>query len=299
MKKEVLTLIILAPAISELLSGSTPLKEFIQPPMLIILVGTYGLSALAIREIWIRLNGSVESLFTLGLAFGVIVEGFITNSFYNPRWHDLSLLANYGRVWGINTVWMITLMSYHAIYSIFLPITIVNLKYKSQTPWLGKKRLTAAIFISLLFVLAMRSKLSSYQPPQHLTALSLLLIASFILISAMIKGPKRDREGLTCVKSYLYGLTLSFSWFTSFYYLPKKKVNPLIDILTFITIWIIIYGSTMHQKIRAKELSAAICGFLTLLIFISIPQTKTGGTIIGIIAAILMVAFYRSIGKAF
>jgi hypothetical protein len=61
-----LVLLLLAPAIGELLSGSSPLAEYFTPFSLTILTALYGGGALLAREIKIRWRKGVGSLLLLG-----------------------------------------------------------------------------------------------------------------------------------------------------------------------------------------------------------------------------------------
>jgi hypothetical protein len=51
----------------------------------------------------------------------------MVRSFFNPTWKDLGVLATYGRWLGTNWVWAEWLAIYHAIFSITIPIFLVEL----------------------------------------------------------------------------------------------------------------------------------------------------------------------------
>jgi hypothetical protein len=65
----------------------------------------------------------------------------MVRSFFNPAWKDLGVLATYGRWLGTNWVWAEWLAIYHAIFSITIPIFLVELTYpKSKTRiWLSSR----------------------------------------------------------------------------------------------------------------------------------------------------------------
>ena len=86
----------------------------------------------------------------MGVAYGVIEEGILVRSFFNPQWKDLGVLSTYGRWLGVNWVWAEWLATYHAIFSITIPIFLVEQYYpksKGQI-WLTKnlRILFAALF---------------------------------------------------------------------------------------------------------------------------------------------------------
>jgi hypothetical protein len=86
-----LLLLLLAPAIGELLSGSSPPLEFFFPPSLILLALMYGCGALVCREMVVRWGKGWLSLLLLGIAYGIYEEGIVLRSFFNSAWQDLVL----------------------------------------------------------------------------------------------------------------------------------------------------------------------------------------------------------------
>ena len=65
----------------------------------------------------------------------------MVRSFFNPAWKDLGILGTYGRWLGTNWVWAEWLAIYHAIFSITIPIFLVELTFpQSKTRiWLSSK----------------------------------------------------------------------------------------------------------------------------------------------------------------
>jgi hypothetical protein len=122
-------LFFLAPAIGELLSGSAPPAEFFNPISLLLLSCLYGSGALLARELKVRWNKGYVSLFILGAAYGVIEEGLMVKTFFDPGWMDLGILGVYGRWYDVNWVWAEWLTIYHAIFSIVIPITLTELAF--------------------------------------------------------------------------------------------------------------------------------------------------------------------------
>ena len=136
-----LILYLLAPAIGELLSSSAPPVEFFNPFGLLILPALYGSGAILAREIALRWGKRWPSILMLGLAYGVIEEGLMVKSFFDPGWPDLGVLGTYGRFAGVNWVWSVALCFYHATISIAIPILLVELLYpdRRDEPWVGRR----------------------------------------------------------------------------------------------------------------------------------------------------------------
>lgn len=97
-----LVLFFLPAAIAELLTGSSPPARFFNPTSFLLLCGLYGSGAIIVRELTVRWRKSWPTLLTLGAAYGIIEEGLIVKSFFNPNWNDLGILAWYGRWIGVN-----------------------------------------------------------------------------------------------------------------------------------------------------------------------------------------------------
>ncbi|UCH42534.1 MAG: hypothetical protein JSW16_06915, partial [Dehalococcoidales bacterium] len=122
-------LFFLAPAVGELLSGSAPPSEFFSPFGLTVLTVLYGGGAILVRELTIRWRKGWMSLLILGAAYGIIEEGLLVKSFFDPGWQDIGILGSYGRWAGVNWVWSLELTIYHAVISICIPILLTELMF--------------------------------------------------------------------------------------------------------------------------------------------------------------------------
>ncbi len=136
-----LTLYLLAPIIAEVLTGSTPPLQFVNPLSLIFLTALYGSGALLIRETARRRGLGWWSVIALGAAYGVLEEGLVVTSWFNPHWPDVLYLNDYSHALGVNWYWALGLTAFHAIVSVTLPITLVETAFPALAPlpWLGKR----------------------------------------------------------------------------------------------------------------------------------------------------------------
>jgi len=148
----VVMLVVLAPVMGELLSGSAPPAEYFQPMTFTLLTLLYGMGALVIRETVRRWGGGWLAILLLGFAYGIFEEGIVVHSFFDPTWMDLGLLATYGRWLGINWVWTIALTIFHGVVSISIPISLTEMFFPqySATPWLRRRGYIAAIVLFFL-----------------------------------------------------------------------------------------------------------------------------------------------------
>jgi hypothetical protein len=125
-RRPILALILLSPVIAEMLSGSTPPIEWLNPVGVMFLIWLYGAGVLVMRETAVRWKTGWPSILLLGAAYGIIEEGLAVKSFFDPNWMDLGALGWYGRWIDVNWVWAVWLTIFHAVVSISLPIFLVD-----------------------------------------------------------------------------------------------------------------------------------------------------------------------------
>src|SRR2546427_11983634 len=125
-RRPLLALILLSPVIAEMLSGSTPPLEWLNPIGVLFLIWLYGAGVLVVRETAVRWKTGWPSILLLGAAYGIIEEGLAVKSFFDPSWMDLGALGSYGRWLDVNWIWAAWLTIYHAVVSIAIPIFLVD-----------------------------------------------------------------------------------------------------------------------------------------------------------------------------
>jgi hypothetical protein len=149
-------LLLLAPAIPELLTGSTPVSElFYNWPGFVVGflldVALYGTGALLIREFAVAYRKGWASILLLGAAYGIAEEGFEVHTFFQPSGSPVGALGSYGHLAGVNWLWALVLTVFHSTYSIALPILLTRLWFPEvkDERWLGRR--TIAV-LSVIFV---------------------------------------------------------------------------------------------------------------------------------------------------
>src|SRR5258706_15429886 len=148
-----LTLYFLAPAVGELLSGSAPPLRFISPFSLLFEAGLYGSGAILVRELARRRGLGWGSIVLLGAAYGILEEGLVVTSWFNPYWPDLGVLVHYGRLFDVSWVWAFGLTTYHAVVSITIPIVLTETLFPhlAARPWLRRRGLILfSIWLALI-----------------------------------------------------------------------------------------------------------------------------------------------------
>jgi hypothetical protein len=134
----VVLLLILTPLIAEYLLGNLPTSVLSYLPGLTLL---YGAGAVFIRELVRRTGRGWPSLILLATAYGLLEEGVVTQSLFNPNYEHLRLL-DYGFVPALGTglPWAVYVVILHVVWSIAVPIGLVEALFPDRrtTPWLGR-----------------------------------------------------------------------------------------------------------------------------------------------------------------
>ncbi|MEU6586075.1 hypothetical protein [Nocardia sp. NPDC046763] len=182
-----LGLLVLAPLVGEYLLGNIAIDAL---PMIVGIIPLYGGGALLIREVARRWRLGWPGIILLGLAYAVIEEGLLTRSLFNPDYVGLRLL-DYGFIpaLGIGAYWTVFVLAIHGVWSIAVPISIVEAgSRRPDTPWLGKVGLTVSAVLFLLggAVPALASPaiypLSAAQITWTLITVVALIIAAFLSV---------------------------------------------------------------------------------------------------------------------
>jgi hypothetical protein len=211
----VLVLFVLSPFIAEFLSGSTPSSRAEQ---LIFEAIFYGPAAILIREITRRRKLGWFSVILLGLAFGIIEEGILLQSAYNP--HFLNLNISYGSYLGVNWVWSEIIIVNHSIWSITLPILFTELIFEERKDktWL---KTWGIVLFTVLFLLSSIAfyitfyKMSGFNATEvHFIIAALLSIVLIILANRPLLPIQLNYQFKTpsVITTGIISLLFCFSW---------------------------------------------------------------------------------------
>ena len=184
----VATLLILAPVVAEVLSGSTPITGVFG---LLFFIPMYGAGALLIREVTRRRRAGWASVLLLGAAFALVEEGLVVQAIFHPQAVEAASWgaaagAHLAGVYGIFTLAVVT---YHAVWSIALPIVLCDLLFPAHrnSPLLDRAGLavvTPAFAAGLVLVAALvRTRIApGYStPPGHLAVTAVAIVALIAL----------------------------------------------------------------------------------------------------------------------
>lgn len=296
-------LILLAPIIAELLSGSTPFTTFFKLPILLTFLGFYGCGALIIREVVAHKKLNVINILLWGAAFGVLEEGILLKSWYDPAWMGAAITSQALRVSGVNVLQPFANIVYHAILSITVPILLVESFTGERKPWLSKKKLVlpVLVFIAAASVMGLTFNRNYQISISHYLFSILIMIIFIMAANVRFRLPDGKRKHSIPTLWVISGLFIPFQFFV-FYGLALRNVSWMVILLAAILLYGI-YAITFwraYWKKRVRKLGfASAAGFITgLLPAVAIAARQDNTKIVNFITALvfilMLIVLYRS-----
>jgi hypothetical protein len=176
-----------APLIAEYLPGNLPITML---GTLVVLAPMYGGGAILIRETVRRAGRGWPSIIVLALAYGVLEEGLVTQSLFNPNYLGLNqhlLQPEYIPVFGIGAWWTVFVLTLHAVWSIPVSIAMVEglSAQSAPRPWLRGPGLA---LVAILFALGSISiaRFTIREDAAHFVASRSQLASTAAIIVALI-----------------------------------------------------------------------------------------------------------------
>ncbi len=314
-------LFFLAPTIGELLSGSSPPKSFFNPFTLLLLAFLYGSGALLAREFTLRWRRGWPTLLVLGAAYAIVEEGLCCKSFFDAHWPDVGLLGSYGRWLGVNWVWAAHLTIYHTVFSILVPITLVELTFPAarHASWVGPRgRWVLAGLLTLVVVtgfLFFPDGKKPFRPPPIGYALAMLSVvglawlahrlpAEFTLVRTQCRLAKPRWFGLV-------GFAGTLTLFAIFWALPNTPLSPLLTVAAGLALCAGVLTLVLRWSGNLQDwsdphrlaLAAGALGFFVLLAPLlefgkdKHPKDMTGMTLVGVVAVLFLAWLGRRIRR--
>jgi hypothetical protein len=305
-----LVLLILSPVIGEMISGSSPPLEFFNPIGLVFLLLLYGGGAVIIRELALCWHKSWPSILVMGAAYGIVEEGLMVKSFFNPNWTDVGILGSYGRWLGINWAWTIELIIFHAVFSITIAILLVTLAYpeRRSQPWVGRRTFYALCALLAATVVTGYFLLEPYPVQPALYLLALAGVIALMAIARWLPSPLFKPKAVKPPKPRWFaviGLTWGTAFFAIAWIVPGTGIHPLIMILLMILSVAALAAALLKMTGNDTEWSdthklALAAGTLGFLVFLDLTLWMNGifgmGAV-GFLTVVALVIFYISVDR--
>lgn len=261
-----LALFLLAPLIGEYLLGNIPLGNVWSLISFVPTALLYGGGAVLIREVAVRASGGWAMAFLLALAYGLIEEGLVTQSLFNLNYLGLGL-GSYGVVpgLGISIPWTIYVLSIHSVWSIFVPIVLVETLYGlDRRPRLRPRGLVlnAVLYVvgALLLFAAMytnetnaRFLLGPGQLAGTLVLVALLIAAAFA--TRTVHLGRTTRRAWPPAALTAFALAAGSALFLVFEFGPDRKALPESLTLVAVLALLAVVGAVLIVNARTADWS--------------------------------------------
>ena len=299
LRSPVTMLFLLAPAMGELLSGSTPPLVLVVPIVAAWEALLYGCGALLVREFTRRWGGGWPTVLLLGAAYALMEEGISLKVIFDTAFEPAGRLATYGRIGELNSVFTIQIIVFHAVVSIALPILLTELAHPTgrDRPWLGRRGMfvTAVLWaISLAWGFAVVRR---FEPPAGEYFLTVLAVVVLVLLArvasrrwrAMPQPASVAAVGSRWLALFAIGvlasvLFLGFTWGG-----PDERPAPFTAALQIATT--AITGATLTWLNRRRpfadaEKLALACGLVAVFVVADLFKPAGGIFLSGIVALV-------------
>lgn len=205
--KALLTLILCAPILTEIVSGNTPVHALLDPRNDLFLLMAYSVPLLVIRELAFRWRLSTAGLFVLGLAYGIWNEGLLAQTLIRVEHVPIDTFDRYIYAAGFNFSWAAVILPWHAFLAVMFPLALVAGLFPSsvQLAWLGKR--TLATLAAML--LALMVCISIVRQPHFQMLACLFAIMGLASISHLLRtggGESKSKEDLRTVSPVVFGV---------------------------------------------------------------------------------------------
>ncbi|NUR93534.1 MAG: DUF998 domain-containing protein, partial [Nonomuraea sp.] len=190
-------LFFLSPIVGELLLGATSIDMLALLPVMALL---YGGGALLIREAVRRAGRGWCSILLLGAAYALLEEGLLDQMLFNRHYsegYDM-VSVTYVPFLGTGAYGLLSVLAVHGVWSITVPIALMESLVPSRSPWLGRVGLTvtAVLFCLGIAVVGWGTYTERhFMAPWPLLAGTALVIVLLVVAAFRLKrpGPPRDR----------------------------------------------------------------------------------------------------------
>ncbi|MCI4323473.1 MAG: hypothetical protein L3K03_05560 [Thermoplasmata archaeon] len=309
-RRAILTLAILTPGIPEFLTGSTALAPIVFNPLGFVLsvvfdVALYTTGALLIREYVIRYHKGWASVLLLGAAYGIVEEGLAVHTWFQTGGPPVFALGSYGHFLGINWIWATGLTTFHSLYSIALPLLLLDLIYPEiqGKPILTGRRQIGWVAAFYVIDVAVFAALAPSRPDLLGWVVCVTGVATLTYLAMTVSpsalGIRPGRPTASNNAFFLVGTSWMIVYLLFVLGAPGLHIPPVVAIAAFLAFLLLPWyylrahlGSEKNERAifsLAAGLLAALIGFAVLVIL--------GGDIAVGVPVALGIAFLLLFGR--
>jgi hypothetical protein len=290
--------------------------------MLLMLVLLYGCGTLLIREAMVRWNLQWSVIF-LAVAYGIVEEGLMVKSYFNPGWVDMGVLSGYGMYFGVQWTWTIMLTFYHATISTLIPIALVGMYWPeyARVPLLKKKglRLVSAglVFIPLLGMMFMgtwdNGKMIPFHPHPLLLIGGTAVVAMLTLLAYRYRNSRVTTFRFLVLPQLVFGI-VGFMFQSLNLILPNLLAEIGTSGIITIAIQLVLFASALlfathqvyHWNVTKRHITALVSGSLSFFILFAViqecnpgmnPDPTQGMLLVGVVSLVLLALWRRTVLK--
>ncbi len=201
-------LVAFSTVVPELVTGSTPWWQMINPGSFLFLLGAYGLPILALRELNVRLGTGPLGLLISGLAYGLLNEGLLAKTIFRTRL-PIDSFDGYGTALGVSWPWLAFIVCWHAVASVALPVIFTHAIFPAVATRTWTPRWAPAVLAAPILIIG---AVAFGQPqgehvgtPLELVGLAVAM-AVLVIVSTRVRSTWRDGRPLPSVAIGAAGL---------------------------------------------------------------------------------------------
>jgi hypothetical protein len=187
------SLVLITPLVAEFALGTVPVRMLY---LVLMYIPIYGAGALLIRELARRAGGGWPAIALLGGCYGLLEEGLALQSLTSPHLYGA---AEWGPRWlGINTTYAELNLPYHVVFSVLVPIALVELLFAKvgTRPYLRRGGMVLTAFVTVLGAVLLRLAVPPTEDPGYQMSLaSILTVLGLIVGSGVVALRVLPRRG--------------------------------------------------------------------------------------------------------
>ena len=204
--------------------NTAPRSFLFNPTTFFFLTAFYGSANLLIRELVRRRPRSLASLLVLGIAFGCVNEGMIAGTWYTV------VPTGYILMGGIDWGWAVSLTAFHTLYSVILPIFLVEALFPTlaRVSWL-RRRGIIGFSVLLAFTVAFTFLLPTYRLERVLVFSAVIVLISIaVSLPVSIQQRRLDTRAVPGLgRLRLAGFAGTLLFFGAIIFLPALLAHIL------------------------------------------------------------------------